>query len=355
MTQNNDEELFRRSCVQLDLLSPTKSKSVCDAHGQVQTAKTRDGYGLGRMLKEIENEYKKLIREVGIGMNVPKRRGTEYDTYPFFFYVDNIQNALKETTENLHFHVCAYIGKGWTVLRETKFEVSPLVLFPYRYEYSSENQPLTQYHIGLKLSIPEIDPSSFVSKEVTINYLSNVDSLKLKCKFENVPYDSQWSDGQYRQEFVCLAEFEQLDVEIVDDFGPTFRSFTNNAHFSIEALPEQLVGKRCTLDERNVYAPLTTDDEVYCVLYADKRSSVRVLRWLPTTMDDMETKPILPLHELGIIHGEELSAEMTTSGNYFLFGKMKDDEVEIICNMDGFYESELGGFVLPVDLFNFAM
>lgn len=357
MIQNNDEELFRRSCVQLDLLSPTKSKSVCDAHGQLQTAKTRDGYGLGRLLKEIQNEYKVLIQKVGTSMCLPKRRSDEYEEFPFFFYVDNIKNALKDIGENLHFHLCAYIGKGWTILRETKFEVSPLALFPYRYEYSSENQALAKYHIGLKIIIPEINPNAYASKEATLDYLTKVDSLKLKCKFTNVPYDSQWSDGQYRQEFACLAEFERFDANIVDDYGQLFRSFNESAKFCNDELPEEFLGKTYKMEEREQYAALTTDESVYCILYADKRNSVRVLRWLPTTMEDMQRKPILPLHELGMVaatQSEKLSTLMTSTQNVLLFAKATKDDINIICNMGGYYKSELANFVLPFDLFNLA-
>ena len=357
MAQSNDEELFRRSCAQRDLLTPLKSKSVCDAHGQIQTAKTRDGYGMERLLKDIENEYKILIQDAGINMVVPMKRGAEIENYPYFFYVDNIKETLSDSSESLHFHLCAFIEGGWTVLRETKFDVSPLALLPYQYEYSSENQPLTKYHIGLKLIIPEINPTAYASKEVVIDYLTRKDNLKLKCTFTNIPYDSKWADGQYRQEFACLAEFEEIDVDIKDDFGQLFRSFNDTAHLGCDKLPDDICGMTLKMQDRDQYAPLTTEKDIYCLLYAEKKNLVRVLRWLPTKADDMKDKPILPLHELGVIdctENESFASFMTSTQNTLLFGKVSGNDITVICNMDGYYNSELSQFILPIDLFNLA-
>jgi len=357
MTLTNDDELFRRSYTQLDVFSPTKSKPVCDAHGQLLTAKTRNGYSLTRLLKEIQNKYGVLIKDVGTNLVIPKRRSTESEQYPFFFYVDNIKNALKDTSENLHFHLCAYIGKGWTILRETKFEVSPLALLSYKYEYAAENAPFTKYHIGLKLNIPELSATEYASKEAVLDYLTKLDSLKLKCTISNVPYDSQWSDGQYRQEFVSLAEFVQIDVPIVDDLGEEFTNFNGAAQINYNELPELFTEHTYILDNKDNTAPLTTKDQIYCLLYADKRNLVRVLRWLPTTKADMNEQPLLPLYELGTVSAEQseiLYEAMTTTKNTLLFGSIIADSIAVICNMDGYYKSELSNIVLPTDLFNLA-
>lgn len=357
MALTKEEEQFITSCTTLDTFSPVNTKSVCDAHGQLQTAKTINGYGLGRLLKTTLNTFGILIKEDTIDMCVPKRRSNEIEHYPFFFYVDNINNALKDASESLHFYLCANFDKGWTVLRQTRFDVSPLVLFPYHYDYTPENEPTSKYHIGLKLIIPEFSTTEYASKEATINYLTTVDSLKLKCKFTNIPYDSQWSDGQYRQETVCLAEFEQINVPIIDDYGFLFDSFLDGTKISSEELPEEMTEKTYSIDDSTISTPLITDNNVYCVLYTGKRNTVMALRWLPTTHSEIHEKPILKLHTIGVIkpeQNEELYATMTNTGNNILFAKMQNKEINILCNMSGYYNSELRDFVLPTDLFNLA-
>lgn len=357
MALTKDDELFINSCTTLDTFSPTKSKSVCDAHGQLQTAKTQRGYGLSRVIKSALKMFGVLVKEDGIEMSVPKRRSNEVEQFPIFFYVDNIKNAMKDSTENLHFYLCAYIEKGWTILRQTKFEVSPLALFPYRYEYTPENEPTQKYHIGLKLIVPEYSTTEYASKEVAIDFLTKVDSLKLKCKFCNIPYDSQWSDGQYRQETVCLAEFEQINVPVIDDYGLIFDNFLEDTQISSEPLSEEWTENTYNIDSATINTPLETKEPIYCVLYTGKRNTVMVLRWLPTTMADIHDKPILPLHTIGIINPEQNEAlynAMASSKNNILFAKAQDGVVNVICNMDGYYESELRDFVLPTDLFNLA-
>ncbi|MBO4664653.1 MAG: hypothetical protein J5663_09620 [Bacteroidaceae bacterium] len=357
MALTKDEEQFISACTTLDTFSPIKSKSVCDAHGQIQTAKTISGYGLGRLLKTTLNTFGVLIKEDTIDMCVPKKRSNEVEHYPFFFYVDNIKNAMKDSAESLHFYLCVCLEKGWTVLRQTRFDVSPLALLPYHYEYTPENEPTQKYHIGLKLTIPEFSTTEYASKEATIDYLTKVVSLKLKCKFSNAPYDSQWSDGQYRQETVCLAEFEQINVPIIDDYGFIFDSFASDAKISSEELPEGLTDTTYSLDQETIVAPLTTDKPLYCVLYTGKRNTVMVLRWLPTQHSEIHDKPILQLKTLGSItpeQNETLYSTMAESGNNILFAKMERGTINIICNMSGYYDSELRNFVLPVDLFNLA-
>lgn len=357
MALTKDDELFINSCTALDTFSPTKSKSVCDAHGQLQTAKTQRGYGLDRLLKATQKMFGVLIKDDGIEMSVPKRRSNEVEHFPFFFYVDNIKNAMRDSKENLHFYLCAYIEKGWTVLRQTKFEVSPLAVFPYHYEYTPENEPTMKFHIGLKLIVPEYSTTEYASKEVAIDYLTKVDSLKLKCKFNNVPFDSQWSDGQYRQETVCLAEFEQINVPIVDDYGFLFDNFLDGTQISSEVLPENWTENTYSIDNATITTPLVTKDPLYCILYTGKRNTVMALRWLPTTKADLHDKPLLSLHTMGTINPEQNEAlynSMSFSNNKILFAKAQDGEINIICNMDGYYNSELRDFVLPVDLFNLA-
>lgn len=357
MALTKEEELFITSCTTLDTFSPAKSKSVCDAHGQIQTAKTVNGYGLGRLLKTTQNTFGVLIKEDTIDMCVPKKRSNEVENFPFFFYVDNIGKAMKDSSESLHFYLCACLEKGWTILRQTRFDVSPLALLPYHYEYAPENEPTTKYHIGLKLTIPEFSTTEYASKEAAIDFLTKVDSLKLKCKFTNVPYDSQWSDGQYRQETVCLAEFEQINVPIIDDYGFIFDSFLDDSKISIDELPEGMTENTYSLDEATISTPLITEKPVYCVLYTGKRNTVMVLRWVPTTHSEIHEKPILKLYTIGSIKPEQneaLFSEMTNTGNNILFAKIQDKNINIICNMSGYYESELRDFVLPIDLFNLA-
>ena len=357
MALTREEEQFIMACTTLDTFSPIKSKSVCDAHGQIQTAKTISGYGLGRLLKNTLNNFGVLIKQDAIDMSVPKKRSNEVEHYPFFFYVDNISNAMKDSAESLHFYLCAYLEKGWTVLRQTRFDVSPLALLPYHYEYTPENEPTMKFHIGLKLTIPEFSTTEYASKEATIDYLTKVDSLKLKCKFSNAPYDSQWSDGQYRQETVCLAEFEQINVPIIDDYGFVFDSFLSETQISSEELPEGLTDTTYSIDKESIIAPLTSDKPLYCVLYTGKRNTVMVLRWIPTEHSEIHDKPLLPLYTLGSIvpeQNEALFATMTESKNNILFAKMHNGEINIICNMNGYYDSELRNFALPTDLFNLA-
>lgn len=357
MAQTKDEEQFITACTTLDVFSPIKSKSVCDAHGQIQTAKTISGYGLGRLLKNTLNAFGVLIKEDTIDMCVPKKRSNEVEHYPFFFYVDNIKNAMKDSSESLHFYLCACLEEGWTVLRQTRFDVSPLALLPYHYEYTPENEPMLKYHIGLKLMIPEFSTTEYASKEATIDYLTKVDSLKLKCKFSNVPYDSQWSDGQYRQETVCLAEFEQISVPIIDDYGFVFDCFLDGTKITSEELPEELTGTTYNVCQETLVTPLATDKPLYCVLYTGKRNTVMVLRWVPTQHSEIHEKPILKLYTLGSItpeQNEALYATMMETGNNILFAKMQNGAINIIGNMGGYYDSELRNFVLPEDLFNLA-
>lgn len=142
----------------------------------------------------------------------------------------------------------------------------------------------------------------------------------------------------------------------IDDIGLPVFSFPDIECLKVINIPEKFIEKSYKLTGKQYYAPYTTKDEVYCVLYAQldnehDPNAIKVMRWLPVSKGKEIDQAIglAPdggdiFFEMGYISREEnseLHAFMVDGCSRVLFGKCSEDIITILGGVKMFQENDL--------------
>lgn len=137
---------------------------------------------------------------------------------------------------------------------------------------------------------------------------------------------------------------------IRDDIGLPFYSFDDIQELQLKKLPQRFRSTEFSLRGKDYYAPYSTTEEAYCVLYAQTDNeydgnAIKVCRWFPI---DKQTGNDIILEdrnwgdcffEWGYIsreENEELHTFMMQDNSRLLFGKIKEDKITLLGGVDYF-------------------
>ena len=142
-----------------------------------------------------------------------------------------------------------------------------------------------------------------------------------------------------------LSKSDSSLQKIKDDIGIKFDKFSDVESLAIIDIPDEFLSRKFTLVGTRYYAPYTTLDNKYCVLFAEldneyDNNAIKVLRWIPTKktmLADKDSDIVLQggdyFFQLGHIarsENSELHAFMTKNRSRILFGKIEENNISII-------------------------
>ena len=158
-----------------------------------------------------------------------------------------------------------------------------------------------------------------------------------------------------------------FSTNFIDDIGKPFHKFPDISNLSLCDVPTEFINAKYSLVGKQYYAPRTTQEPFYCVLYAETenehdQNAIKVLRWFPGkkgTELDKELGLGNPgeqgsdyFFELGHISRQEnsdLHQFMVNSGSQLLFAKCEDNKISIIGGIKDFQTND---FKFPLCLYN---
>ncbi len=141
-----------------------------------------------------------------------------------------------------------------------------------------------------------------------------------------------------------------------DDLGKLKYLFPEISELRLVDIPEKFSTANFTLVGKQYYAPFTTKEDAYCVLYAEinneyDSNAIKVLRWLPNKKGiecdqrmGFEKDGGDVFFELGYIsrqENSELHEFMVSNGAQLLFGTMKENEISILGSVKIFQTNDL--------------
>lgn len=137
---------------------------------------------------------------------------------------------------------------------------------------------------------------------------------------------------------------------IRDDIGLPFYSYNDIQELRLKKFPQRLCSKEFTLRGKDYYAPFSTTEEAYCMLFAQTdneydSNAIKVCRWLPidkqtrfdSILDDIYWGDCF--FEWGYIsrdENEELHSLMMQNSSRLLFGKIKEDKISLLGGIEYF-------------------
>lgn len=158
------------------------------------------------------------------------------------------------------------------------------------------------------------------------------------------------------KEFLPVVSILDFDAFFkLDDLGKPVYEFPDIDYLSIIDIPVNFLSKNYTLVGKQYYAPYTTDDEVYCVLFAEMDNiydeyAIKVLRWLPTNKE-IESEQLEDtilygdvFFEMGYISQAQnsvLHSFMKLNYSRLLFGKIKCNQITLIGGIKMFLFNDL--------------
>lgn len=141
-----------------------------------------------------------------------------------------------------------------------------------------------------------------------------------------------------------------------DDLGKLKYSFPEITELRLVDIPEKFSSVKFTLVGKQFYAPFTTKEDAYCVLYAEVNNeydsnAIKVLRWIPNKkggecdqLMGFEKEGGDVFFELGHIsrqENSELHEFMISHGARLLFGTMKENEISLLGSVKIFQTNDL--------------
>ncbi len=147
-----------------------------------------------------------------------------------------------------------------------------------------------------------------------------------------------------------------LSRRIKDDIGRPYYSFSDINALSIIDIPSSLFNKEYAMVREEHYAPLTTSEECYCVLYAEidnehDLNAIKVLRWFPRSRRERNDNLLINdikwhdvFFELGYICSQEnllLHSFMTENDSRLLFAKKTGSSIKLMGTIKIFLSNDL--------------
>lgn len=157
------------------------------------------------------------------------------------------------------------------------------------------------------------------------------------------------------REYLTPLEYSN-GVTKIDDLGPLVYEFPDIQKINLADTPDNLKNKPYTLVGKQYYAPLSTDSEIHCVLFAETdnlhdSNAIKVLRWLPGKKGK-ETEPLTTysfnggdyFFELGYVsrlENQSLHRFMVENDSRLLFGRVNQDKITIDGGIKVFQSNDL--------------
>lgn len=142
-----------------------------------------------------------------------------------------------------------------------------------------------------------------------------------------------------------LSKSDSSLQKIKDDIGIKFDKFSDVESLALIDIPDEFLSRKFTLVGTRYYAPYTTLDNKYCVLFAEldneyDNNAIKVLRWIPTKktmLADKDSGIVLQggdcFFQLGHIarnENSDLHDFMIKYRSRILFGKIEENNISII-------------------------
>lgn len=210
---------------------------------------------------------------------------------------------------------------------------------------------------------------------MTTPYIIYFSAIKYRnltdSRTEEIPENEVYFKSQIRESSnncLLLPVSERLfSTNYIDDIGKPFHKFPDISHLSLCDVPQELLDAKYSLVGKQFYAPRTTKEPFFCVLYAETENeydpnAIKVLRWFPGkkgTEIDKELGLGNPkdqgsdyFFELGHISRQEnfsLHQFMVDNDSQLLFAKCEDDKISIIGGIKDFQTND---YKYPLCLYN---
>lgn len=244
------------------------------------------------------------------------------------------------------------------------------ISFDYALLYPVRNHRRDSFKKNIIPSLSELHrmPSPYIIYFSAIKYRNITDS-----RTEEIPENEVYFKSQIRKldnDCLLLPVTETIfSTNFIDDIGKPFYKFSDINCLSSCDVPNELLNTKYSLVGKQFYAPRTTKEPFYCVLYAETENeydpnAIKVLRWFPgkkgTEIDkELGTGNSLDqgvgsdyFFELGHISRQEnfdLHQFMVDNSSQLLFAKCEEDKISII---GGIKDFETNDFKYPICLYN---
>ena len=200
---------------------------------------------------------------------------------------------------------------------------------------------------------------SYRSKGITFSEIENM--IKAKSPYCFIFSPCQGDEGTPKLfRFIraySLTEKDSIFYPIKDEVGCPFTSLEKIEELCLIDVPQRFSSVQYTLVGKQYYAPYSTDNESYCVLYAEKDNeqdcnAIKVLRWFPVSrqcaldasfFEEVNWGDVF--YELGYIsrhENAELHSFMLSNKSPLLFAKKLGDKISIIGGAKIFFSNDFG-------------
>lgn len=200
---------------------------------------------------------------------------------------------------------------------------------------------------------------SYRSKGITFSEIENMIKAKSPYCFIFSPcHGDEGTPKLFR--FIraySLTEKDSIFYPIKDEVGCPFTSLEKIEELCLIDVPQRFSSVQYTLVGKQYYAPYSTDNESYCVLYAEKDNeqdcnAIKVLRWFPVSrqcaldasfFEEVNWGDVF--YELGYIsrhENAELHSFMLSNKSPLLFAKKLGDKISIIGGAKIFFSNDFG-------------
>ena len=198
---------------------------------------------------------------------------------------------------------------------------------------------------------------SYRSKGITFSEIENMIKAKSPYCFIFSPcHGDEGTPKLFR--FIraySLTEKDSIFYPIKDEVGCPFTSLEKIEELCLIDVPQRFSSVQYTLVGKQYYAPYSTDNESYCVLYAEKDNeqdcnAIKVLRWFPVSrqcaldasfFEEVNWGDVF--YELGYIsrhENAELHSFMLSNKSPLLFAKKLGDKISIIGGAKIFFSND---------------
>ena len=198
---------------------------------------------------------------------------------------------------------------------------------------------------------------SYRSKGITFSEIENMIKAKSHYCFIFSPFlGDEGTPKLFRSiRAYSLTEKDSVFYPIKDEVGCPFTSFEKIEELCLIDVPQRFSSVQYTLVGKQYYAPYSTDNESYCVLYAEKDNehdcnAIKVLRWFPVSrqcaldacfFEEVNWGDVF--YELGYIsrhENAELHSFMLSNKSPLLFAKKLGDKISIIGGAKIFFSND---------------
>ena len=198
---------------------------------------------------------------------------------------------------------------------------------------------------------------SYRSKGITFSEIENMIKAKSPYCFSfSTFHGDEGTPKLFRfLKAYSLTEKDSIFYPIKDEVGCPFTLLEKIEELCLIDVPQRFSSVQYTLVGKQYYAPYSTDNESYCVLYAEKDNehdcnAIKVLRWFPVSrqcaldacfFEEVNWGDVF--YELGYIsrhENAELHSFMLSNKSPLLFAKKLGDKISIIGGAKIFFSND---------------